>query len=193
MSSSNSAVSAELVQAIRALQSSGQLSQILNQTEGIPMARSAGVGFGYETTGAMHDGSKRRMTSPTCSAVSRFEFIPEEGSLDETLFNAEDDQAPVVPTPSLPQGITSLKQWGQTRCDLPKLTHYKMSYAQLVTKAESDEVISEYFKWVLDRPNDRGARVTDLNAYLVAINYKKKADALTYPDSKEKRVLLDEP
>lgn len=193
MSTSNSPVSKELVEAIRALQATGQLSQILNQTDAIPMPSSGPPMSVWSTMGAMHDGSKRRMTSPTASSVSGYAFVPVEDLTTDPPGKNDNNQEPVLPGSGLPPGVSSLTQWGKTRCDLPKMASYKLSYAALIEKSKTDDVIREYFQWVLDRPNDRSGKVADLHAYLKAVNYQKENEKLTYPNSKEKRVFVDEP
>ena len=93
--------SAEVAELIRNLAASGQLTQILAQS-------SLGESAQSVTSGAMHDGCKRRLTDSALSSVSDFDIIASEksSSMSETT-----QQNPITPrmenvkTYVLPDGV----------------------------------------------------------------------------------------
>lgn len=132
------------------------------------------------TSGAMNDASKRHRSESS----ERFSFdVYDDGSweiptsmklppLDSS--SGEEKQAVVAPQPSkldkkvsLPQGVNSIVEWGATLVELPAVKALKLSYKEICTREDQ----SEYLKWVLKHPDDKGPRVADLNRYLHASGY----------------------
>lgn len=163
---------------VKSLHESGQLAGLVNE-----------LASGSASAGSMSDASKRRLNSV---GESDDEFQVVDGTIPPSK-----KQAPILPgdkknekTPSaitLPSGIQSVSHWGQTVCDLPKVAHLEMSYAELIGKANSDSMVAGYLKWAYSA-GVKSDKVDDLQAYLKAINWNPKTKSvdqektdLTYP------------
>lgn len=166
-----------MLQLLQSLKEAGQLSELMNELQ-----------CAATTSGAMHDGAKRRFDDTWL----------ELGEPDEAELIA--DQPPVLPSSSaaaemkFPEGITSLTQWGKTQLTLPKYAKMRISYAQAVTHAKQemdkgDPEMHEYLQWVWDHlDSHKSAKVTDFSKYLHAIEWNTEDNAVTYfPGTKETR------
>lgn len=170
---SSSTTSVSLERLMGRLQAEGRTDEVLNVLE---------EAFGtLDRPQAMTDASKRRFDD---SDFSDFE-----------LADFRCSQAPVAPTTTpyqttqFPDGVTSLAQWGQTLCTLPKVVGLKLSYAELVELSKSDREIFSYLNVFILSFTGNSAKVKDLQKYLVASGYKPPAPY--YEGSKEVRVFKD--
>lgn len=181
MSSSYSEVSPEIIRAIQALHASGQLDMILQHPE---------------PSGAMHDGSKRRAMSPSPSSIGTHDFEVLTPKSDVKSMRGQGYQVPVVPSKkvALPEGITSVHEWGRTMCDLPKIAHRKMSYRQIVKAMDEGDVeMQSYIKKLSVFRECKSPKVDDLMAYLKAVNVDpSRTSELKFPGTDATRVLAPE-
>ncbi|CAE7581948.1 GIP, partial [Symbiodinium necroappetens] len=168
----SSTTSVSLERLMGRLQAEGRTDEVLNVLE---------EAFGtLDHPQAMTDASKRRLDD---SDFSDFE-----------LADFHCSQAPVAPTSApyptqFPEGVTSLAQWGQTLCTLPKVVSLKLSYTELVELSKSDREIHSYLNVFILSFTGNSAKVKDLQKYLVASGYK--VPATYYEGSKEVRVFKD--
>lgn len=79
---------------------------------------------------------------------------------------------------ALPKGITSVEQWGKTLCQLPKVAKLHLSYAELVTLAQTDKEINTYLGDYILNHKTSSLKVADFKQYLQYIGFGK--DQKTY-------------
>lgn len=163
----------------------GQLQEVLNE---IYQAQAGG-------TASMNDSCKRRMSSADVASPPDFELIDSPtGSGGQPK-----KQAPIVPTKintavgksvketELPEGISSVEQWGKTVCTLPKVVHRRLSYEEMIHISTTDEEIKNYLKYILTT-GVKSAKVDDLRSYMHSIDYKDPdAGKMTYLGTSEVR------
>ena len=127
---------------------------------------------------------------PYLPTASVFGLIPES----PTQASLKGKQMPVLPKTkeSLPDGVESIEEWGETWCDLPKVAAMKISYAGLVEKAHSGQSMSDYLDRMLTFPKGKSAKVDDLKAYLQAIQYTKPKSTKVFPGSDIRRLKASE-
>lgn len=138
-----------------------------------------------QSSGSMHDGSKRRAPSVPVDLDEdgEFEYIPGDASVT---------QAPIHPGGytkgnDLPDGVTSLEQWGKTLCTLPKVASKKLTYAAMIKKSKWDDEMLSYLQWVM-HSNMKSAKLDDLKAYLRKTGFEKEnSDTVYFPGSKAVR------
>lgn len=93
--------------------------------------------------GAMSDGSKRRVESPLNQSVAKAR-------------NPEPPMTMTMSTPQvswrdrLPEGISSIEEWGDCIIEVGKYAKDDLSYGELVNSTLEDH--REYVKWVLKNP-----------------------------------------
>lgn len=169
----------QAVTIINVLRQAGLLEQVLEAA-----SQSSNVNNEATTSGAMHDGCKRRLTEPSSSG----------GPVTESDFTVVDfaaTQPPVIPgagykkksekSVTLPEGIESLSHWGKTVCTLPKFAGQKLTYEKLVSKAGTCQETKEYMVWVKNNAH-KSPKVKDLKEYLEAVGYfETKSNTATYP------------
>ena len=80
------------------------------------------------------------------------------------------------PRPSMPLGIHTMEQWGQTLCELPKVKGMKASYADLVTRAQYDLDLKRYMTEFVMKHNGPSPKVRDFRAYLEGIRFPEPID-----------------
>lgn len=161
------------LQLLRQLQDSGQLASLMDELQG-PLS-----------TGAMHDGCKRRLDD------SWLEIRETEGEVGI--------QGPVLPKQSsstevaLPEGVASLTQWGKTLITLPKYAKLQLSYDQMVKKAaadleKGDTELHKCLAWVFNYTSTQSLKTLDFAKYLQAIKWGDKTQTGPYfPGSQEVR------
>ena len=132
--------------------------------------------------------------SPDSVKSSGFELIPESPKQASPCGKPVEKQLPVLPKTkeSLPEGVESITEWGETWCDLPKVAAMKISYAGLVEKAHIDQSMSDYLDRMLTFPKGKSAKVDDLKAYLEAIQYVKPKTTKVFPGSDIRRLKVSE-
>lgn len=130
-------------------------------------AQSSGV----VSSGAMHDGSKRRADSP--SAFSESSDFSELELVSETFVCIHVQSVP------LPRGVDSFKAWGNTLVTMPKVKHMKLSFKELLEKAPSDHELIGYCRYIWNRYGaeylqpemDIKNQATDLAFFMLACNF----------------------
>lgn len=173
---------------LRELQAEGSLEDLIHTVR-----REA---LSARPSGSMSDASKRRCPSEpeedddfvavsyTSSAAAADVPFPSRSS--PTVY----EEPTVKNSPEeLPEGIGSMDEWGRTLCELPRVKHFNMSYAELVHQANTgNEEIEDYLGWVR-RHNGPSTRVHDLKKYVMARDKEAGYVRKTYPGSKEVRKL----
>ena len=121
------------------------------------------------SSGAMTDASKRLRED----GVESFDLYEVESwESPNSLIPSGGSQEPVPPKSvasvhQLPPGVNSIKEWGQTLCELPSVAKMKLSYAELVADPQHES----YLKWISKNETGKGPRVEDLAKYLKAVAY----------------------
>ncbi|CAK8996063.1 unnamed protein product [Durusdinium trenchii] len=158
----------ELKQLVRALNESGELEQLLHEASASTSADTA--------QGSMNDSSKRRLTSSVVSAKEE---------LDQFEVGYSSHAGTEI---RLPEGLQSLKQWGSTICELPKVAKREMTYDMMITEADSCKEMRDYLTWVTNS-GVKSSKMDDIRAYLKAVQYSPGISkfGVTYPGSKEAR------
>ena len=90
---------------------------------------------------------------------------------------------------SLPDGVSSLEEWGRTICELPKVKELNSSYRELVKISDSgDTKMASYLNWV---SNYKGpsSRTMDFKKYLLACSAYESQPKTYFPGSMEIRRL----
>ena len=73
------------------------------------------------------------------------------------------------------KGIDSLKEWGSTLCELPKVKKLNLSYEQLTQRAmEGDTIFRDYLIWWYGPGAKVSRMVEDLVNYVKAIGLTKE-------------------
>lgn len=129
--------------------------------------KNRGINTGSSTPGAMHDGSKRRLTPSSSSegpgdeSFSMVDFSIEQSPLPPKAGYKEEKHAEI----SLPEGIESVSHWGKTLCTLPKCASLKLTYEKMVIRADTSQEIKDYLFWVKNN-SEKSAKIKDLKDYL---------------------------
>ena len=179
---SQDAVSAEEVQAMKA---------IMSRMQKYGVKDPAGVASEGRVPGTMADSSKRLRDDEIASFDASLEDetwdLP--GDMDPLSSSALETQQVLSPMLSstqkiaLPPGISSVKEWGKTLCELPAVARLKLSYEAL----SQEESQMDYLLWILKQGASKGPRVHDLGQYLQAIKFTEKCNGLAtgppYPGS----------
>ena len=166
MSKVSSLDHARELQFLRSLHREGRLQELIYELQ-----NDANNEVSPATSGAMHDGSKRRLDQW------------EEVSMDEVcqLPMKPDKQSPQVvnldsPAVDLPPGVDSVDRWGDTLNTMGKYAGLKLSYRAMVKKAQEDaergeKELQSYLSWVLTCSAKQSAKGADFAKYLKAINW----------------------
>ena len=127
--------------------------------------------------------------SPDSVKSSGFELIPESPKQASPCGKLVEKQLPVLPKTkeSLPEGVESITEWGETWCDIRKVAAMKIS-----EKAHIDQSMSDYLDRMLTFPKGKSAKVDDLKAYLQAIQYVKPKSTKVFPGSDIRRLKVSE-
>eukprot|EP00435_Cladocopium_sp_Y103_P026519 s49_g6.t1 len=148
--------------------------------------------------GSMTDGSKRRLEADdfpsseddvfsggmSNAGMSGFELIR-----DDVNGAANRSQQPVVPQakakskPDLPEGVSSVDQWGRTICTLPKVKDEAPTYAEIGSLGK----YKEYRSWLFTQGKSKGPRVADLRNYMIAAGVFNEDEDVMIPGSSEVR------
>ena len=173
-------IMSEGVAAIHALKNLGLLDAVLERVNQ-PNAPASSAG------GTMSDACKRRITGPEEELLieAAIQDDYEEAMVERAIAKFNGDQSPIVPGSGsftvvsesdgypqgkLPPGFDSLAAWGRTICDLPKVRHLEMSYAELHSAGENgNAMIASYCEWIRTY-NGTSARAIDFRKYLAAVN-----------------------
>ena len=146
---------------------------------------------GAEVPGAMADSSKRLRDDSIASFDMAFDDEPWDLPCGGVLtgFSATGGQQVISPkvlssqTVELPPGVSSIKEWGKTLCELPAVARQKLSYEALA----QDESQTDYLLWILKQGASKGPRVADLANYLQATKFTEKCNGQSigppYPGS----------
>ena len=141
-----------------------------------------------EVKGGMNDSAKRRLSWPA-DADHGFELVaPSSSNLSQApvtpkkLGYGKEAASAGPPTGSLPRGIASAVEWGQTVCTLPKFKDQKYHYSELLAKAEKNKEISDYLSWIY-HAGVKSAKVDDLRNYMKYMNFNPddSSASITYP------------
>ena len=166
MSKVSSPDHARELQFLRSLHREGRLQQLIYE-----MQKDDNIMESPATSGAMHDGSKRRLDQW------------EEVSMDEVnqLPLKPDKQSPKVvqldsPAVDLPPGVESVDRWGDTLNTMGKYAGLKLSYRAMVKKAQDDadrgeKELQSYLNWVLTCSAKQSPKGADFAKYLKGINW----------------------
>lgn len=170
----------QLLRLLKSLQDSGQLTGLLNELQ------SQASTSGATTSGAMHDGSKRRLDD-SWQEVSSVESDGVDSQDGVPPHAKKDDE------PKFPPAIESVEHWGKTLLTTPRFQKLHLSYAQIVAKAKEDWANGgsekrDYLKWVFDNPNSNSAKINDFSRYLRFIKWGGSSKPEVYfPGSVEAR------
>lgn len=125
--------------------------------------------------GAMNDSSKRLREGLGYEEWE--EIIDEQRTLTEERMEHVSKQAqlPLKPTKdkdinksvSLPPGVSSVNDWGNTVCRLPRVAKMECSYSELLEKPE----LFSYLKWVKQHGKGQSGRFEDFSKYLTAVRF----------------------
>ena len=158
-------------------------ADVLNRyhSSGVAIVDASPSGYAKSgSSGSMHDGSKRlRSLDEDWEAVEAMEAAtsyqsPDAALVKDRMEKKPVDQMPIHPVSAgkkcvLPPGISSVSEWGQTLCTLPKYAASKLSYHEMVL----DESKHGYLTWILKHGKGRGGRFEDFSSYLEAIDFEK--------------------
>eukprot|EP00435_Cladocopium_sp_Y103_P055282 s943_g18.t1 len=126
----------------------------------------------------MTDASKRQRDDDLLSSMAESQFSEEVGFADAGFSVvsspvgkcAKSPQLPVVPKKpvfdekiQLPEGITSLEEWGNTVCELQKVKSDNKTYHELTKDSE----YSSYLTWIVQHGKGKGAKCEDFRNYLI--------------------------
>lgn len=178
-------VAPEIIDMVRRLHATGQLEQITRGSEasGPPVPV-------LPTAGSMHDGSKRRLFDDEEYKSAEFEVVEppskvSAGKVEQAIIPPKSVQVEKKTSGALPEGVTSVIEWGDTVCTLPKYKSGKYTYAAMISVAKTDDEIQDYLKWA-KTAGMKSAKLDDLRAYMVAIGFDPVTDGakppkVTYP------------
>ena len=155
--------------------------------------------------GAMTDGSKRRLSERSVLDDEDFQHVPSSEEMIPSLADLggpypTDQQRPVQyqidvgdqrqPCKvSLPDGVSSLEEWGRTICELPKVKELNASYRELVNISDGgDTKMASYLNWVRNYKGP-SSRTMDFKKYLLARLACESQPKTYFPDSMEIRRL----
>ena len=180
--------------------SSQELEMVKNvlarlEAQGTPI--HPGMWNSQTVPGAMTDGSKRRCEPSDFPSSdddlftgdfsergsASFELIP-AGSMEQPVKK----QTPVTPQtqikkPELPDGVSSVTQWGCTVCELPKVKDDAPTYAEI----GSMDKYKDYRSWIFSQGKSKGPRAIDLRNYLIAAGIFDERGDVLIPGSTEVR------
>jgi hypothetical protein len=117
--------------------------------------------------GTMSDASKRAKPD---SEEARPKAVPTL-SLSSGSYAATTPTTPWASSATevvLPEGVSSLTEWGRTVCELPKYKAKHWSYSELAQNP--DKEVQDYLAWICDHKHKAG-RVADLANYLKASSW----------------------
>lgn len=115
-----------------------------------------------EEVGAMTDGSKRRLCSPATRHRSS------GASTQMPMMPVRQVSRPVI---ELPEGVSSVQEWGATLIDFGKYKGTDTTYEELVDLTKKDQNAKSYLDWVSKHGKTSTGPVKDLYLYLVAVRY----------------------
>eukprot|EP00435_Cladocopium_sp_Y103_P015305 s272_g3.t1 len=153
------------------------------------------------SSGSMTDAAKRRCPDETTS--HDFELLHDsiESSLDSSPVGAPSLSLPVPPrsiaTPinnsagsidtALPDGVSSMEEWGRTVCELPKVKDLGLSYRELASRAEAgDNEMAKYLNWIRGF-NGSSVRTRDFKRFLLCDDALKSSPRVYFPGTNEIR------
>ena len=177
-------IMSEGIAAIQALKNVGLLDAVLERVNPSNVAASSNAG-------GMSDASKRRISHPDEDFITEaaIRHDVEEAMMERAIARFNGDQSPIAPEATsftvvsessawipaepmgqLPSDMDSLSEWGRTICELPKVKALKMSYAELLSKAEDgDTAMANYLDWVRTYRGP-SVRTIGFGKYLVAMD-----------------------
>lgn len=175
---------------------SGQLSSVLAQVKD-EVDAELDAAFEPSSYGSMHDGSKRRLCSNESARDHGFEMVnassgpmPSSTTVHHAMGMSEKHQKPIPPGKAsgkekavvLPNGISSLTEWGATICTLPKVKSQHLRYHEMLTMSHESKDMCSYLQWVRTS-GISSAKVQDLKSYMEAMNFTPgpSSSNVTYP------------
>ena len=153
--------------------------------------------------GAMTDGSKRRLSeSVNWEEEEDFHHVAADGEMPPfipgggppvgsvpAVFHVGGYESGQSPKISLPDGVSSLEDWGRTVCELPKVRELSCSYKELMMKAEEgDTQMSKYLSWIRSYKGP-SSRTVDFKNYLLAVDSCAAEPKTYFPGTMEVRRL----
>lgn len=182
----------EVRQLLKALHDSGELEAMIQE---------ATAATSEVTHGTMSDGAKRRLVPSSVvpsEELDQFEVI----ALHQEMCHqsAKQDQEPVPPSktalktgyrsspPTLPEGVTSVAEWGKTICELTKVAKRGITYAAMLEESKKSKEMRDYLQWI-NTAGVKSAKVDDLRGYMTAVGFNVPCSTytVTYPGSSEPR------
>ena len=178
--SKSAPVSKEAYDSLKELMKSGQLSSVLAQVKD-EVDAELDAAFEPSSYGSMHDGSKRRLCSNESARDHGFEMVnassgpmPSSTTVHHAMGMSEKHQKPIPPGKAsgkekavvLPNGISSLTEWGATICTLPKVKSQHLRYHEMLTMSHESKDMCSYLQWVRTS-GISSAKVQDLKSYNV--------------------------
>lgn len=166
MSKTSSPAHARELQFLRALQSEGRFQQLIYEMQSDPTST-----LDDAATGAMHDGSKRRLDQwEEVSSVESNQIPVTPGAKNIKVVSLDH------PDVDLPPGVDSVDRWGETVNTMGKYASLKMSYRGMVDKAlkdaeKGDREFQDYLHWVKSCSAKQSAKGADFAKYLKAIGW----------------------
>ena len=194
--SKSAPVSKEAYDSPKELMKSGQLSSVLAQVKD-EVDAELDAAFEPSSYGSMHDGSKRRLCSNESARDHGFEMVnassgpmPSSTTVHHAMGMSEKHQKPIPPGKAsgkeqavvLPNGISSLTEWGATICTLPKVKSQHLRYHEMLTMSHESKDMCSYLQWVRTS-GISSAKVQDLKSYMEAMNFTPgpSSSSVTYP------------
>ena len=124
------------------------------------------------TRGSLTDASKRaKPDSDEVPPSSRPSSSTPTLTLTSGAYSTVASPVPWATSPAevpLPEGVSSLAEWGRTVCELPKYRAMNWTYSEMCKS--SDPEVRDYLGWISDHAHKAG-RVKDLSLYLKATNW----------------------
>ena len=155
--------------------------------------------------GAMTDGSKRRLSERSVLDDEDFQHVSSSEEMIPSLadlggpyptdqqrpvkyqIGVEDQRQPCEV--SLPDGVSSLEEWGRTICELPKVKELNSSYRELLNISDGgDTKMASYLNWVRNYKGP-SSRTMDFKKYLLACSACESQPKTYFPGSMEIRRL----
>ena len=163
----------------------------------------------HQGYGAMTDASKRRKPESEVSLEEEFEHIEPFVQYEVEKLGTEKPKSstdvsvgktrvhiPLVNVGGvkIPPNEKYMEDWSTTLCELPKVVHLGMSYAELI----ADPEFMDYLIWVRTHGVKKGGRFEDFSLFLQAVDYTKERvcpnSHQTFPGSnqiRKKKVPVD--
>ena len=139
--------------------------------------------------GTMSDGAKRRLHAADSDDESFQQISPVSRTEGYGASSVDMIAAKRLGAVTFPEGVKSMKDWGRTLCELPKVKDMNLSYEELLDLANSGNTeIAKYLGWVKSFKG-QSSRTQDFKKFLLAKETLEEQPKTYFPGSHEVRKL----